>query len=75
MSKDMSLKLNAMELDPNKVYHITLEVGDMPKQEVMDYLEKAKSLFDKYDIKAIYSATNQGIHFITITELPMMIKE
>ena len=46
----------------------------MPKQEVEDYLEKAKSLFDKYGIKAIYSATNQGIHSVTITGLPMMIK-
>ena len=75
MSKDISLKLNAIELDPNKVYHIAVEVGDMPKQEVKDYLEKVKNLFDEYGIKAIYSATNQGIHCMTVTELPMMIKE
>lgn len=75
MSKDISLKLNAMELDPNKVYHIAVEVGDIPKEEVTEQLHKVKDLFSNYGIKAIYSATNQGIHFMTITELPMMIKE
>lgn len=75
MNKDNSLRLNAIELDPNKVYHITVEVGDIPKEEVKEYMNKIKDLFSNYGIKAIYSASNQGYHILTVTELPMTIEE
>ena len=71
MNKDISLKLNAIELDPNKVYHIAVEVGDIPKEEVTEQLHKVKDLFSNYGIKAIYSASNQGHYALTVTELPM----
>ena len=75
MSNSIPLKLNAIELDPNKVYHVTIEVGGIPKEEVTEQLHKVKDLFSNYGIKAIYSASNQGHHVLTVTELPMMIKE
>lgn len=70
-----SLSINCMELDPNKIYHIAVEVGDMNVKDAEDHLTKVKDLFSSYGIKAIYSAMTYGIHNVTITDLNMLIKE
>ena len=69
-----SLNINCMELDPNKVYHIEVEVGDMSVKDTENHLIKVRDLFDSYGIKAVYSAMNYGVHSVTITDLPMFIK-
>ena len=69
-----SLNINCMELDPNKVYHIAVEVGDMSIKDTEDHLTKVRDLFSKYGIKAVYSAMIHGVHSVTITDLPMFIK-
>ena len=70
-----SLNINYMELDPNKVYHIAVEVGDMDVKDTENHLNKVKALFSSYGIKAVYSAMIYGVHSVTITDLPMFIKE
>ena len=69
------LKLQTIELDPNKVYTIMVEVGDMPKELVKPHLESIKALYEKQNIKAIYTAMHNGVGIITINEILPAIKE
>ena len=69
-----ALSINYMELDPNKIYHIAVECGDMNRDNVEKHLTKVKELFSNYGIKAVYSAMTYGVHSVTITDLPMFIK-
>jgi len=69
-----TLSINYMELDPNKVYHIAVEVRDMSVKDTEDHLTRVRDLFSNYGIKAIYSAMTYGVHSVTITDLPMSIK-
>lgn len=61
--------IRAIELDPSKIYTIMLEVGDMRKDEVFDYITKVKALYEAQGIIAVYSATHNGIPMVTINEL------
>jgi hypothetical protein len=56
-------------MDTNKVYSIMVEVGDMKKQDVVEYLEKIKMLYEALDIKAVYCAMRDGIPLVTINEV------
>lgn len=60
--------IRAIELDPNKVYTIILEAGDMAKDELFDYVTKIKALYEAQGINAIYSVTHDSIPMITINE-------
>lgn len=62
-------KIRAIELDPTKIYTIILEVGDMRKDQVLDYVTKIKAYYEAQGINAIYSAAHDGIPMITINEL------
>lgn len=61
--------IRAVELDPNKVYTIILEAGDMAKDELFEYVTRIKALYEAQGINAIYSTTYNGIPMITINEL------
>ena len=64
-----------IEMDPNKVYSIIIEVQDMNKDEVMNHLKRVKSMYEEHGIKAIYSAMSYGVPFLTINEILPAIKE
>lgn len=69
------MEIKTIEMDTNKVYSIIVEAGDMPKNEVVDYLNKVKSLYEAHGIKAVYSAMNHGVPTITINEILPALKE
>ena len=69
------MEIKTVEMDTNKVYSIIVEVGDMPKNEVVDYLNRVKSLYEEHGIKAVYSAMSFGVPVITINEILPPIKE
>lgn len=64
-----------IEMDINKVYSIIVEVEDMPKAEVIEYLNRVKSLYEEKGIKAIYSAMSYGVPTLTINEILPAMKE
>jgi hypothetical protein len=41
----------------------------MKKQDVVEHLEKIKTLYEALDIKAVYCAMRDGIPLITINEV------
>jgi hypothetical protein len=63
------MKMQIIEMDTNKIYSIMVEVGDMKKQDVVEYLEKIKTLYEALVIKAVYCAMRDGIPFVTINEV------
>ena len=69
------MEVKTIEMDTNKVYSIIIEVGDMPKNEAADYLNRVKSLYEMQGIKAVYSAMNHGVPTITINEILPALKE
>ena len=69
------MEIKTIEMDTDKVYSIIVEVGDMPKNEVVDYLSRVKSLYEERGIKAVYSAMSFGVPVITINEILPAIKE
>lgn len=64
-----------IEMDTNKVYSIIVEVGDMPKAEVIEYLNRVKAMYEEKGIKAIYSAMSYGVPALTINEILPAVKE
>ena len=72
---ESNINIQVMELDPNKVYSIVAEVGDMSKMEVIDYLTRIKSSCEELGIKAIFSAASYGVPTITINEILSTVKE
>ena len=63
------MKMQIIEMDTNKIYSIMVEVGDMKKQDVVEHLEKIKTLYEALDIKAVYCAMRDGIPLVTINEV------
>jgi hypothetical protein len=63
------MTIQTIEMDTNKVYSIIVEVGDMTKAEVIEYLTRVKSLYEGLGIKAVYSAMHDGVPVITINEV------
>lgn len=68
------MKIKAIELDPNKVYSIMVEVGSMNYSEAVKHLETVKSLYESMGIKAVYTAMSQGVPNITINEVLPPVK-
>lgn len=67
--------IKTIELDTNKVYSISVEVGDMDRVSVKEHLQEVKELYEGLGIKAIYSAMRNGFPLITINEILPAIKE
>ena len=63
------MNIQTIEMDTNKVYSIIVEVGDMTKAEVIEYLNRVKSLYEGLGIKAVYSTMHNGVPAITINEV------
>lgn len=63
------MTIQTIEMDTNKVYSISVEVGDMPIAEVIEYLNRVKSLYEGLGIKAVYSAIHDDVPVITINEV------
>ena len=69
------MNIQAIELDTNKVYSILVEVGDIDKEAVKEHLQEVKALYERVGVKAVYSATKNGIPVVTINEILPTIKE
>ena len=69
------MDIKAIELDTNKVYSILVEVGDMDREAVNEHLQRVKALYKGLGIKAVYSATKNGVPVITINEILPAVKE
>lgn len=63
------MKMQIIEMDTDKIYSIMVEVGDMKKQEVVEHLEKIKTLYEALGIKAVYCAMRDGIPLVAINEV------
>ena len=69
-----SMKIEAIELDPNKVYSIMVEVGNFTYDQAIEHLQEVKSLYESKGIKAVYTAMSQGVPNVTINEILPSIK-
>ena len=67
--------IQTLELDVNKVYSIMIEVGNMPKDLVIQKLQEVKALYESQGIKAVYSAMCDGVSAVTINEILPSVKE
>lgn len=68
------MKIQAIELDPTKVYSIAVEVGNFTYSQAVEHLQDVKSMYEKYGIKAVYTAMSQGVPNVTINEILPSIK-
>lgn len=58
-----------LEMDPNKIYTVIVEVGDMDKISTMDFLQRVKYLYEQQGItNAVYAASSHGISNIILQE-------
>ena len=69
------MKIKTIEMDTDKVYSIIVEVGDMHKNEALEFLNKVKSLYEALGIIAVYSAMTYGVPIITINEIQSTLTE
>ena len=69
------MEIQTIEMDPNKVYSIIVEVGDMNKAEAVDYLKSVRSMYEEKGINAIYSIMQHGVPMLTINEIPSAVEE
>jgi hypothetical protein len=63
------MEIQTIEMDPNKVYSIIVEVGDMNVTQVYDYLSRVKSMYEEKGINAVYSIMQHGVPMLTINEI------
>lgn len=68
------MNIQTIEMDINKVYSILVEVGDSPRDEAFDYLNRVKSMYEEKGIKAIYSIMVHGVPVLTINEILPAVK-
>lgn len=71
-------KVSVLELDPTKTYIVSVEVGDMPLEEVAIFLKKIKAKFEQVSPEInpsnfIYIPCRNGTPSVTVTELKTYI--
>ena len=69
------MEIQTIEMDPSKVYSIIVEVGDMNKAEVADYLKRVRSMYEEKGISAIYSIMQHGVSMLTINEISSAVEK
>ena len=65
------MKIQTIEMDPDKVYSISVEIGDMPWDEAIKLLDALKSAYGIQGIKGVYNVTRHSVPAIIINPCHM----